>query len=75
MLLLSLLLLLLQMWGAERHLTHPQQFITHSNKAASHLALNQHAAALQVSCSQHEHHVWLIQPMHAPTPTYINNTR
>lgn len=33
---------------AERHLSHPQLFVTHSNKAASHLALGQHAAALQV---------------------------
>jgi hypothetical protein len=32
-----------------RHVSHPQLFITHSNKAASHLALGQHAAALQVT--------------------------
>lgn len=32
-----------------RHLSHPQLFVTHSNKAASHLALRQHAAALQVT--------------------------
>jgi hypothetical protein len=32
-----------------RHLSHPQLFVTHSNKAASHLALGQHAAALQVT--------------------------
>lgn len=33
---------------AARHLSHPQQFVAHSNKAASHLVLGQHYAALQV---------------------------
>jgi hypothetical protein len=33
-----------------QHTTHPELFIAHSNKAACHLALEQHNAALQVGC-------------------------
>jgi tetratricopeptide (TPR) repeat protein len=33
--------------ASANHLSHPQLFITHSNKAASHLALGQHENALQ----------------------------
>lgn len=36
----------------ERHLGHPQLFVTHSNKAASHLALEQYTAALEVRGSE-----------------------
>lgn len=43
-----LLRLVLSFLPAARHLSHPELFITHSNKAASHLALGQHAHALQV---------------------------
>lgn len=34
--------------AAKQHLTHPELFVTYANRAASHLAVGQHAEALQV---------------------------